>query len=60
MRGRVMSVYMLNVGLVPAGTLAAGVLTDLIGAPATLGLMGALIAAIAGLALGRMRTIRRL
>lgn len=60
MRGRVMSVYMLNVGLVPAGALAAGVLADQVGAPATLGLMGALIAGIAGLALGRMRTIRRL
>jgi MFS family permease len=60
MRGRVMSVYMLNVGLVPAGTLAAGVLADLIGAPVTLGLMGVLIAGIAGLALGRMRSIRQL
>jgi hypothetical protein len=60
MRGRVMSAYMLNVGLVPVGTLGAGVLADLIGAPATLGLMGALITGIAGLALGRVRSTRRL
>lgn len=60
MRGRVMSVYMLNVGLVPAGALGAGVLADLIGAPATLAIMGILITGIAGVALARIHGIRRL
>jgi hypothetical protein len=59
-RGRVMSVYMLNVGLVPAGAFGAGVLADLIGAPATLTLMGVLITGIAGVAMGRIRSIRQL
>ena len=60
MRGRVMSLYMLNVGLVPAGSLAAGLLADALGAPATLALMGSLIAGIATLALARAGNIRRL
>jgi predicted MFS family arabinose efflux permease len=60
MRGRVMSLYMLNVGLVPAGSLAAGLMADALGAPTTLALMGALIAGIAALALVRAGAIRRL
>jgi MFS family permease len=60
MRGRVMSLYMLNVGLVPAGSLVAGLLADHLGAPLTLSLMGALITGIALLALARADNIRRL
>jgi predicted MFS family arabinose efflux permease len=58
MRGRVMSVYMLNVGLVPAGSFAAGALAALLGAPATLALMGALLVAIAALAAVRLPSLR--
>lgn len=46
MRGRVMSLYMLNVGLVPAGSFAAGVGAELVGAPVTVSAMGALIVAV--------------
>lgn len=60
MRGRVQSVHMLNVGLVPAGSFAAGALASLIGAPATLALMGAATTAIALLALLRIKSLRAL
>lgn len=60
MRGRVQSVYMLNVGLVPAGSFAAGGIAALIGAPATVALMGALIAGIAALAIARVGSLRTL
>ena len=39
-RGRVVSTLFMNRGLVPLGTMLAGVGTDLIGAPMTLGIMG--------------------
>jgi MFS family permease len=39
LRGRVMSIYLLNRGLVPLGTLLAGVLADLLGGPLALQLM---------------------
>lgn len=58
MRGRVMSVYMLNVGMVPAGSFAAGGVAALVGAPATLAMMGALIAGIALLVLVRAPSFR--
>ncbi|MGE0539840.1 MAG: MFS transporter [Dehalococcoidia bacterium] len=60
MRGRVQSVYMLNVGLVPAGSFAAGAIAALIGAPATVAIMGVLIAAVALLALVRVKSMREL
>jgi MFS transporter, DHA1 family, staphyloferrin A biosynthesis exporter len=60
MRGRVMSLYMLNVGLVPAGSFAAGAVAEFAGAPATLTLMGILIAGIAVLALLRLPALRGL
>jgi MFS family permease len=41
-RGRVMSLYTMSfLGMVPMGSLAAGVVADLIGAPLTLALSGA-------------------
>ncbi len=58
MRGRVMSLYMLNVGLVPAGSFAAGAVAELIGAPATVTGMGAVIAAIAVVAMIRLKDLR--
>jgi predicted MFS family arabinose efflux permease len=47
LRGRVMGVYMLNQGLLPLGSLFAGALADLIGAPSTVFLMGALVSLLA-------------
>jgi predicted MFS family arabinose efflux permease len=60
MRGRVTSLYMLNNGLVPGFAFAAGAVAALIGAPATLCLMGALIAAATALAALRLTHLRTL
>lgn len=57
-RGRVMSLYMLNVGLVPAGSFAAGGVAELIGAPATVTAMGVIITAIGLVALVRAKDMR--
>jgi MFS transporter, DHA1 family, staphyloferrin A biosynthesis exporter len=54
MRGRVSSVHMLDAGLMPLGSLAAGALAQGLGAPATVTLMGALLACLAALALMRL------
>jgi hypothetical protein len=43
LRGRVMSIAMMDRGLTPLGTLLAGLLVDSIGAPATVTLMGGLV-----------------
>jgi hypothetical protein len=43
LRGRVMSIQMLNQGLGPAGALTAGLSTQLWGAPFTVTAMGALV-----------------
>lgn len=47
LRGRVMSLYMLDRGLMPAGALMAGVTTHVIGAPATVAIMGAVVIVLA-------------
>jgi MFS family permease len=47
LRGRVMGIYMLNQGLLPVGTLFAGVLADVASAPMAVTLMGATVAALA-------------
>jgi MFS family permease len=49
-RGRVVSTLFMNRGLVPLGTMLAGVGTDLIGAPATMGMMGIALCLMAVLA----------
>jgi hypothetical protein len=43
MRGRVMSIYLLNRGLVPLGTLLAGALAEHFGAPRALYIMSLLV-----------------
>lgn len=59
LRGRVMSIYLLNRGLVPMGSLLAGVLASLMGAPDALVLMSAagmvLVAAVSLLTPGFLR-----
>ena len=59
-RGRVMSIYMLDAGMVPAGSFAAGAIARFFGAPTTVTIMGALIAGIAVLAMIRLKEFRNL
>ena len=39
LRGRIMSIYMLNWGLIPLGALPAGIVADIIGAQSTIGIL---------------------
>ncbi len=59
LRGRVISIYMLDQGLSPAGALMAGVSTHFVGAPTTIAVMGALIIALAGVVAWRMPMLRQ-
>jgi MFS family permease len=59
-RGRVMSVYMLDRGLMPLGSLAAGLMAALWGAPVALGVMGALGLLGTVLFFGLFPSVRRL
>jgi predicted MFS family arabinose efflux permease len=60
LRGRVMSIYMLDVGLRPAGSLAAGLATAAFGAPATVTGMGILVILVALVLAWRVPRIRLL
>jgi MFS transporter, DHA1 family, staphyloferrin A biosynthesis exporter len=59
LRGRVMSIYMLDRGLMPAGALLAGISAHFIGAPATTGLMGSAVFLLAIVLAWQVPTIRR-
>ena len=43
LRGRIMSIYMLNWGLIPLGALPAGIVADIIGAQSTIGILSILL-----------------
>lgn len=58
LRGRVMSIAMLDRGLMPLGALMAGIMTSFIGAPATVSLMGTLVILLAVLVIWRLPSIR--
>ncbi|MGH7770679.1 MAG: MFS transporter [Candidatus Binatia bacterium] len=60
LRGRVMSLYMLDRGLIPAGSMLAGVSAHVIGAPATVAWMGFLVIVLAALMIWRAPIIREL
>ena len=60
LRGRVMSLYMLDRGLMPAGALFAGVTAHFIGAPATVSMMGAIVIVLAMVIAWRVPLIRTL
>ncbi len=60
MRGRVMSVFFLNRGMVPLGTVAAGFLTEFIGVQWTTSLMAALLVALGIAALVFLPRLRAL
>lgn len=60
MRGRVMSIYMLDQGIAPLGSLIAGLMADRIGAPVTVTIAGVGCIILATIALFRMPIVRRL
>ncbi|MBI2887327.1 MAG: MFS transporter [Chloroflexi bacterium] len=59
-RGRVMSIYMLDMGLTPLGALFAGTLASLFSAPLAVTVMGSVCVALTITALTRVPSIRRL
>jgi predicted MFS family arabinose efflux permease len=59
-RGRVMGIYMLNQGLLPLGSLFAGGLAGVFGAPLAVTVMGASALVLSALALVAMPSVRRL
>ena len=60
LRGRVMSIYALDRGLMPIGAVAAGFSAHWIGAPATVSYMGLIVIALAGLVAWRAPVVRSL
>jgi MFS family permease len=58
MRGRVMSIFFLNRGLVPLGTVAAGLATEAIGAQATVTIMASIVITLALVTLLRVPRVR--
>lgn len=58
LRGRVMSLYMLDHGLTPAGALVAGVATEFVGAPTTVAAMGSLTIVLALVVAWRVPRVR--
>ena len=60
LRGRVMSLYMLDRGLMPAGALMAGVTAHFVGAPSTVAFMGGIVIVLALLVAWRVPRMRQL
>lgn len=60
LRGRVMSIYMLDRGFIPVGSLFAGVTAHFVGAPATVSLMGSVVILLALLVVWRVPLLRQL
>ena len=60
LRGRVMSIYALDRGLMPVGSLFAGVCAHYVGAPVTVTLMGAIVIVLALLIAWRAPVVRGL
>ena len=60
LRGRVMSLYMLDRGLQPAGSLLAGVTAHAIGAPATVAAMGSAVILLVLLVAWRVPALRKI
>ena len=60
LRGRVMSIYALDRGLMPVGALMAGISAHLIGAPATVSYMGLVVIMLAILVAWRSPVVREL
>jgi len=60
MRGRVLSVFFLNRGLVPLGTMLAGLTARFVGAPLTVSIMGAVVVVLALTLMIRVPVVREL
>lgn len=60
LRGRVMSIYMLDRGFIPAGSLLAGVTAHYVGAPGTVTLMGLIVILLTMLVARRVPLIRQI
>jgi predicted MFS family arabinose efflux permease len=60
LRGRVMSIYMLDRGLMPIGSMTAGIGAHWIGAPATVSFMGLAVVVLAVLLAWRAPVVRQL
>jgi predicted MFS family arabinose efflux permease len=60
LRGRVLSLYMLDRGFMPLGALFAGATAHFIGAPTTVAIMGAMVIVLTGIVAWRIPAIRRL
>ena len=60
LRGRVLSLYMLDRGFMPLGALFAGATAHFIGAPTTVAIMGAIVIVLTGIVAWRIPAIRRL
>ena len=59
LRGRVMSIYMLDRGITPAGALLAGISAHFVGAPYTVMGMGALVLALAAVVILFLPSLRK-
>jgi len=60
LRGRVLSLYMLDRGFMPLGALFAGTSAHFVGAPATVAIMGAIVIILTALVAWRIPAIRKL
>lgn len=60
LRGRVLSLYMLDRGFMPLGALFAGTSAHFLGAPATVAIMGAIVIVLTSLVAWRIPAIRKL
>ena len=58
LRGRIMSIYMLNWGLIPLGALPAGIVADIIGAQSTIGILSILLVISSALVLITQKELR--
>lgn len=59
LRGRVMSIYMLDRGITPAGALLAGISAHFIGAPYTVVAMGAIVLVLAAVVVAFLPSLRK-
>ena len=59
-RGRVMSVFMLNFGLMPLGVLPAGTLAEYLGGQAMVGILAVLLLGVTTLVLVTQRRLREM
>ena len=57
-RGRVMSVFMMNFGLMPLGVLPAGIISDYLGGQMAMGILGGMLVVVAAVVLLTQKRLR--